>query len=111
MSRPWPWVVVLLAIGCDQRRSEPFVGPIAFNEQQTRGEVSFFRHCNECHPQGESGLGPSLNEKPLPEFLIKNQVRNPIAIMPPFSDEVLPPEELDDLVEYLKAIRRADDED
>lgn len=71
--------------------------------------ASFFRQCNECHPQGESGLGPSLNEKPLPDALIRQQVRRPLVLMPPFSDEVLPDSELEDLIEYLKAVRRADD--
>lgn len=106
-----PWLVVLALVGlcaCDQRRSDPFVGPVELNEQQLRGEWFFFRNCNECHPQGESGLGPSMNDKPLPDALIKVQVRTPVGIMPPFSDAVLPDDQLEDLVEYLKAIRRAD---
>ena len=102
-------IVLLVLCACDPRRSEPFVGPIALDEQQSRGELSFFRHCNECHPQGESGLGPGLNDKPVPDALIRQQVRRPLAIMPPFSDELLPDPELEDLIEYLKAIRRVDE--
>jgi mono/diheme cytochrome c family protein len=96
---------VLSLTACDQRRSEPFVGPRQFTEQELRGEVLFFKHCNECHPQGESGLGPSLNEKPLPDFAVKNQVRNPIAIMPEFEEDVITDAELEDMVEYMKAVK------
>lgn len=99
---------VLALAGCDQRRSEPFVGPLELDEQQLRGEYTFFHQCNECHPQGESGLGPALNDKPLPEFAIKQQVRHPIAFMPAFDEQTLPDAELDDLIEYLEALRRAD---
>lgn len=112
MSKSGVVLVVLLALcACDPRRSEPFVGDIVLDEQQSRGELLFFRHCNECHPQGSSGLAPALNDKPLPDALIRLQVRTPVLYMPPFSEEVLPDPQLEDLIEYLKAIRRADDDE
>ncbi|MGE5680960.1 MAG: c-type cytochrome [Bacillota bacterium] len=59
-----------------------------------------------CHPQGESGLGPALNNKGyVPSFVIKFQIRNGLGVMPSFSKERISPEELDNLIEYLKALR------
>lgn len=102
------WLVAALALAaCNQRRSEPFVGPIELDEAEQRGELLFYRNCNECHPQGESGLAPGLNDKLVPDFVLKNQVRNPIAFMPEFEEDSLTDQQLDDLVEYLKALRRA----
>lgn len=66
------------------------------------------RVCNGCHPGGEAGLGPALNNKLLPGFLIKFQVRNGLGVMPSFSQDVISPEELDDLVSYLVALRHHD---
>jgi mono/diheme cytochrome c family protein len=109
MSKSFVVLLGLLAFGaCDQRRSEPFVGERIFTEQELRGEVLFFRHCNECHPQGESGLGPSLNDKILPDFFVKNQVRNPLALMPEFEEDRISDAELEDLVEFTKAVKRQD---
>lgn len=65
-------------------------------------------YCNGCHPNGEPGLGPGLNDKPLPGFMIRFQVRNGLGVMPAFPDEVISGEELDDLIEYLVELRRHD---
>lgn len=62
-------------------------------------------HCNPCHPGGEGGLGPALKNKPLPEGAIRLQVRQGLGAMPAFSEEELPDGQLDDIVEYLRAIR------
>ena len=88
------------------RRSAAIDGPMRIEEQAVeRGRVAFYRHCHECHPGGEAGLGPSLNEKPLPEFLIRFQVRHGLGAMPSFSEDEIGGRELDELVRYLKARR------
>lgn len=63
--------------------------------------------CHQCHPGGEAGLGPALNDKALPEFLKKFQVRHGLGAMPSFSDEKISSNQLEDLMEYLKALRRS----
>lgn len=103
--------LALPLLACESRKSEPIVGPIQLNTQQLQGERVFFRQCNECHPQGQAGLAPSLHDKKLPEFLIKKQVRDPIAFMPEFEEDVISNDDLDALVEYLKVVRQADAED
>ena len=62
--------------------------------------------CQQCHPGGEAGLGPALNDKPLPEFLKKFQVRHGLGTMPSFSEKEISDQQLEDLMEYLKALRR-----
>jgi mono/diheme cytochrome c family protein len=104
--------VLALAASCGrQRNSEPIVGPIVLNEQQSKGQLVFFRNCNECHPNGQAGLAPALNNTLFTEAMIKHQVRQPIASMPNFSEDIIPAADLDALVAYLFALKQADDRD
>jgi len=100
----------LLQIGCGTpRRGEPLVGPVDLSDPQVaRGKRVFMQHCHQCHPGGEGGLAPAINDKPLPEFLIKFQVRNGLGAMPSFEETKITPDELDDLVKYLKQLRWTD---
>jgi mono/diheme cytochrome c family protein len=74
-----------------------------------KGQLVFFQNCNQCHPHGEAGLGPALNNKPAPVFLMKTQVRLGLGAMPGFSKEQITPEELDDLMAYVIRLRKADE--
>ena len=51
-------------------------------------------------------MGPGLNDKPAPGWLMKTQVRTGLGAMPSFPKEVISSEELDDLVAYLMAVRK-----
>jgi mono/diheme cytochrome c family protein len=98
---------LVLAAGCSARRSEPIAGPLGYTSPELRaGEIAFDRHCSHCHPGGEKGLAPALNNKPLPGFLIKFQVRHGLGAMPAFSEREIAPEELNALVAYLKELRQ-----
>lgn len=100
-------LLTLAIAGCSARRSEPVAGPFqAASPEVQRGEVVFDRYCSQCHPGGEKGIAPAINNKPLPGFLIKFQVRHGIGAMPSFSREQLGDEDLRDVVRYLKALRR-----
>ena len=108
-SLSWILGLGLLAFlsACSARRGEPIAGPLPLASAELRqGEIAFDRHCSHCHPGGERGLAPAINNKPLPGFMIKTQVRHGAGTMPAFSERELPPEELDALVRYLKALRR-----
>jgi mono/diheme cytochrome c family protein len=97
---------LLLIAGCSARRGEPIVGPLRVSEPGiARGQQVFMRECHQCHPGGEAGLGPAINNKPLPGFLVKFQVRTGLGVMPAFSQGEISAEELDRLVDYLKALR------
>ncbi len=99
------WGVVALSVGCGTARRE---APVAVaNERVQQGRVVFMRECHHCHPGGAAGLGPALNNKPLPRFAIRAQVRRGLGVMPAFDEGQISGEELASLVEYLKALRAA----
>lgn len=89
------------------RRSDPIAGPLVLQEPAAKhGQVVFMQQCNQCHPQGEGGLGGSINNKPFPAPVIKAKVRTGLGgDMPSFSDATIPDKDLDDLVSYLMALR------
>ena len=100
-------VIASIMLSCSARRSEPLVGPLPlFSPEITEGRKVFMRHCHQCHPGGEAGLGPALNNKPLPAFAIRTQVRYGFGAMPAFYPDEITETELDALVIYLKALRR-----
>ena len=111
MRRPITVAVLLVItaalVACgSSRRGIPVSGPMAFPSAQVAlGERAFMETCNACHPSGAAGLAPGINNKSLPEFLIKFQVRNGIGAMPAFSEQAVTPEELDAIVEYLEYMR------
>ena len=96
------------AAACGSARKVPPIGsPLELtSEKLVTGHHEFIEYCHQCHPHGESGLGPAINDKPLPGFLIKFQVRNGLGAMPAFPEEVISDEELDAIVAYLKTLRK-----
>jgi len=101
-------LILLTAAACGTaRRSEPLTGEHRLTSAQLiRGEAVYAMQCGQCHPGGEAGLGPSINDKPLPTWLIRFQVRNGLGVMPAFTPEQISPEDLDALLVYLKELRR-----
>jgi cytochrome c5 len=110
VSSPASWtiaVLALLCVGCSARRSEPIAGPFPIDLQQiAEGRKLFMVHCHQCHPGGEAGLGPAINNKPVPSFMIRLQVRKGFGAMPAFSEQEVSPEELEALLSYLEALRK-----
>lgn len=89
------------------RRGEPFTrSAVAADAQLEDGAKVFYEHCHKCHTGGEAALGPALNNKPLPAFMLRFQVRQGLGVMPEFAESQISEDELDDLVAYLTALRR-----
>lgn len=99
-------VLALSACG-SPRRGEPIVGPIALDARLERGRKAFDEHCYKCHLQGEGGMAPIINDKPLPKFLMRLQTRVGLGAMPAIPKEHLSDEDLDALLDYVVALRRA----
>jgi mono/diheme cytochrome c family protein len=104
---------LLLLSNCGSaRRSEPIMGPLAVSSQQLEnGRLVFMQNCQKCHPAGEAGEGPSLNNVPAPGGVLRFRVRSRAFLlglgrMPSFKEHEISPEQLDDLVVYLKALRK-----
>ena len=88
------------------RRGEPVAGPLALaTESSRRGERVFMAECNACHPGGEAGVGPSLNDKLAPRFLMRLQVRQGLGAMPAFSASRIDDRALEDLLDYVLVLR------
>jgi mono/diheme cytochrome c family protein len=103
-------LVSLAASGCRSvRRGDAIGRPVAkASAEVERGKVVFQQQCDRCHPGGEGGLGPSLNDKPLPAFLMKTQVRAGLGAMPGVAEDRVSQEQMDDLIAYIKALRHAE---
>ena len=102
-------ILVLLAACGTARRSAPLIGaPQLKTEEQRQGKALFLTWCHQCHPGGEAGLGPALNDKPAPGPMIKLQVRSGLGAMPAFSDDKISSDDLDKIVEYMIALRRSE---
>ena len=104
------WLALAFAAACAgcsaELRSAPLVGPFQpKNPVEARGERVFFTFCHQCHPGGASGLGPALNDKPLPEFAMRTQIRVGAGAMPSFSDKDISDSDADAVVEYIVALR------
>ncbi len=102
--------IAAMLSGCGSaRRSEPLKGAVAITDARvSHGRIVFMAACHRCHPGGEAGLGPALNDKPLPEFLIKTQIRTGLGAMPAFGRDRLSDADVDAVIRYMKAIRKAD---
>ena len=101
-------LTALALTGCGTpRRSEPIAGAFEPDDPATkRGRLAFDRHCHTCHVGGEGGMAPSINEKPLPKALMRLQIRVGLGAMPAFSESELSDQGVDDIVEYLAALRK-----
>lgn len=98
---------LLLAAGCQSaRRGEPFTAVSLDTPELVEGREVFQTHCSHCHPGGEGGLGPAINNKPLPDFLIRFQIRNGLGVMPAFSEEQISDMEMENLLAYLGELKR-----
>lgn len=97
---------VLLACG-SARRGEPVAGPMPLASASIeRGKKLYDVHCYSCHSAGEGGLGPALNDKPLPKSLIQFQIRHGLGVMPSFPESKLQDQDLEDIAAYMLALRR-----
>lgn len=70
------------------------------------GERLYNMHCYQCHAMGTGGLGPSLNDKPLPRFLIRMQIRYGFGVMPEFGENELSDRQVEDIIDYVVALRQ-----
>jgi mono/diheme cytochrome c family protein len=87
------------------RRSDPLTGPLSLNAEQRHGQVLFHKFCHQCHPNGEAGLGPAINNKPAPLAMIRLQVRGGLGAMPAFPEKLLPDREIEALLTFVDAQR------
>jgi mono/diheme cytochrome c family protein len=95
-----------LQIACSPKRTAGLEGKIDLSDARTKnGQEKYMRFCESCHPAGSSGLGPAIISTP--SFLKRFQVRHGLGTMPAFKKDVLPKKDLDDVIRYIKAIKKS----
>lgn len=102
-------ITIILAFtlaACTARRMPSNAGQAGNKEAVAAGKKAYQQYCDKCHPGGEAGLGPALNNNPAPGFAKRFQVRHGLGVMPAFDPSVVSPEELDHIMAYLKAKKR-----
>jgi mono/diheme cytochrome c family protein len=104
-------LIATVALSCSAcgsaRRGEPYAAELVpSTEALKQGEQVFYRYCHQCHTGGEASLAPAINNKPLPAWLMRLQVRRGLGAMPAFDEKEIDERELDSLVAYLIALRR-----
>lgn len=100
-------LATLLGACGSPRRSAALGGPLdSADASVQRGHVAFDEHCFKCHATGEGALGSALNNKPLPRALIRLQIRAGLGAMPAFPEHVLSDREVEDIANYVVALRR-----
>jgi mono/diheme cytochrome c family protein len=117
MRRILTWLLLvcipLIIVSCSSRRIEKDMSAPE-DPQIAAGRLVYKFHCQKCHPNGESGVGPPLNSIHLPKFLLKARVRSRAFLlwtgrMPAFKKHEISKKELKDLVAYLKYMEKSDD--
>lgn len=109
-----PGIALLLLLahllsGCVARHkpSEEVEVPLRLEtDRQQAGRIVFMRECQRCHPGGEAGLAPALNNKSLPRTAVALQVRQGLGAMPAFGPDRIPDDSLGALIDYVELLRR-----
>jgi mono/diheme cytochrome c family protein len=98
--------LLLFTVACSPRRSEPISGkPVKKDARIENGMKVYMIHCQKCHPNGEAGLGPAINNKPVPGFIKRFQVRHGLGVMPSFKKDEISKGDLRDMSRYMKALK------
>jgi mono/diheme cytochrome c family protein len=105
------FAAVVVALACSMPQPSTMVVHAYSNESKKAGATLFHeKGCEHCHGANGSGgdLGPDLSTvgKRLSKQKIELQIHNGGAAMPAFGD-VLQPDEVQDLVDFLHAKRKA----
>jgi mono/diheme cytochrome c family protein len=80
-----------------------YQGPITSTEVD-RGKELFATYCDDCHPGGESDVGPSLIDKPHTPPQIRKQIREGSGKMKPFPEKRVSNEDMEAVLAFLASI-------
>jgi mono/diheme cytochrome c family protein len=106
MKKILVFVLIIIMPACSKKIIPPGETVKPLSEASLKGQAVFMQRCNRCHPGGMAGLGPSIFNKPLPGFLIRFQVRAGLGAMPAFNKNSLPDNQLNDLIFYIKEMKK-----
>jgi mono/diheme cytochrome c family protein len=104
------WIMLIAIAGAcgAKHRGEPKGPPIAASTaDEPRGRALYQRLCYKCHPNGGPGLGPAINNKPLPELAIRTQIRQGVGAMPAFGPDDVSDDDVAAIARFVHALRDA----
>lgn len=98
--------ITVFIFSCAVRKTEPISGKVVDTTKPRikNGESLYLTYCYQCHPSGETGLGPSVTT--VPGFLTRFQARHGMGVMPAFDKDLLSKQDLKDIALYLKKLRK-----
>ena len=91
---------------CSARRMPATQAKTENRPEVVMGRDKYMQYCQKCHPMGEAGLGPALNNNPAPGFAMRFQVRHGLGPMPAFKPDVISREDLNNIMLYVKSMKR-----
>jgi cytochrome c5 len=80
-----------------------YEGPIG-SQDVAAGKEVFSTFCDDCHPDGEEDVGPSLIADPHSPPRLRQQIREGSGRMRPFDESKISPEDLEHLLAFLDSI-------
>jgi mono/diheme cytochrome c family protein len=107
-------VLALLSCGSPRRAQKNMSGQAkAEDEKLVEGRKIFKSQCQKCHPNGEGGVGPSLNNVHLPGFALRYRIRSRSILlwtgrMPSFHKNEISKTEMASLIRFLKDLEKKD---
>jgi len=99
--------LVLASCGAEQRIEPEAPEVIPATRDETRGKHLFQKYCYQCHPGGNQGLGPALDDKPIAEAAIRTQIRTGVGSMPSFGEDWLSDDQVAEIAEYVTTLHKA----
>jgi mono/diheme cytochrome c family protein len=103
-------ISLIIYSSCSSRRIDKDMTSSS-NTRIEEGRLVFKYQCQKCHPNGESGVGPPLNNIKLPGFLIRARVRSRAFLlwtgrMPAFNKHEISKKEMNALIAYIKYMEK-----
>lgn len=80
-----------------------YEGPIASTDVE-RGKELFGMFCDDCHPDGEDDVGPSLIADPHAPARMRQQIREGSGKMRPLAQKRLGDDDMEALLAFLASI-------
>jgi mono/diheme cytochrome c family protein len=108
-------VFLMSLISCSSRRiSRDQAISAGVQPAYIKGQQVFKMHCQKCHPNGEAGVGLSLNNLHLPGLVVRYRIRSRSVFlwtgkMPSFKKDEISRGDMDELIKYLKHMRPEED--
>lgn len=102
------FLCAMICMACTARRMPVTSENRTESARLAHGRDKYMQYCQKCHPMGETGLGPALNNSAAPGFIKRFQVRHGLGAMPAFKQDVISRNDLDGIMRYLRSMKKSE---